>query len=154
MYVPPAAMDLAMFGQEPTTGQRIARGLGWGFVFGQWWTLWRVVSFFLWNGVQLSQELSRANLPIPAPVVVIIGILAAALFHGFVGSLAGLIIGAINADEKVGAIVCIVFGFLLLGLQMLGGGSPLLIVNVFFWFITGRFIGASIAAKVQARVGV
>jgi len=37
-FAPPVAV-------APDTGKRILRGLGWGALYGQWWTLWNVV----WN---------------------------------------------------------------------------------------------------------
>lgn len=142
-YVPAAGVDPHMFSREPTTGERILRGLGWGALCAQWWTL----LVFIW------QILIYGLLPgkLDAVTAVVMTILFVIVF-GFVGSLAGLIIAAINGDENTGAVVGVVFGLLFLGLEFLMTRNPRILINALFWFFSGRYVGASIGKKVQALV--
>lgn len=74
------------------------------------------------------------------------------LFFALVGAVTGLILGAINASPGTGAIVGIVVGLLMLGLEYMMEQCGTVLVNIFFWFFTGRFIGAGIATRVQQPV--
>jgi hypothetical protein len=72
--------------------------------------------------------------------------------YTFAGSMAGIVIGLMDADENRGAIVGVVIGLLMCGLEVLLSGSAFMLVNVFFYFFTGRFIGRGLASRVQAPV--
>src|SRR5690349_10756556 len=41
--------DLAVGGVAPGPGRRMARGMFWGILYGQWWTLWTIASEFIWG---------------------------------------------------------------------------------------------------------
>jgi hypothetical protein len=140
-------MDQSMFGTPPTTGQRIGRGLGWGALIAQWWTLLNTFWFLVWNFNDVSQHSA------PALFVGII-VVVLAIFFAIVGSIMGLIIGAMDADEGTGAIVGVVFGVICLGIEFLLARNAGALTSIIFYYFTGRFIGAQIAAKVQAREGV
>lgn len=129
-------------GYAPPTGLRITRGLGWGALYGQWWTAW----YMFWNvvwGATKSDHVSTLG-------IVIVGVCAAVIF-GVVGSLVGLIIGAANTNVKTGIIIGIVAGLLFCGLEILLGGG-MMVVNVIFWYFTGRYVGFSIARRVLRPV--
>ena len=127
----------------PSSGTRILRGLGWGALFGQWWTLWVV----FWDLIIGGSRHGGTN-----AVIIIIGTIVLGLFFGFVGSIMGLIIGAIDGMPDTGAIVGVIFGVLLMGAEYLLSGSTMIFVNIIFWALTGRFIGRNIAARVQQSV--
>jgi hypothetical protein len=134
---------------EPSIGLRIARGIGWGFLCGQFWTALNLFWFFVWGGVDSASSGKGIGL-------LGTGIFLAILFFivfGFLGSLVGMIIGAGNASVSTGAIIGVVAGLILCGLEFLmTGGNASSLVNVFFWFFTGRYVGANIAARVQQPV--
>jgi hypothetical protein len=141
-YTPPAAVSPQMFSREPTTGQRILRGLGWGALYGQWWTLWRFISAMVWGSFSGH-----------APINIVVWVIEMLVIYSFVGSIAGLIIGAINGNAGSGSVVGIVAGLLCFGVLLLLSPSGIAFLNIFFWFITGRYVGANIARRVQERVG-
>jgi hypothetical protein len=142
LYTPRAAAQIADV--SPPTGTRIARGLGWGALFGQWWTLWIVFwDFIIWPSARPGGSYSM--------LVIIVGALILGIFFCIVGGLLGLIIGAMDAMPDIGATIGIVFGLVLMALEMwLGGGFR--VINVFFWIFTGRFVGRNIAYRVQRRI--
>ena len=142
MYVPPAAISHQMMGREPNTGERISRGVGWGALFGQWWTLWIIVFDILIYGFKDSSA---------HPLGAVLLSLFFAVFFAAIGAIAGLIIGAINGDEGSGAIVGIVAALILFGIEAYMTHS---FFNIIFWFFTGRFVGANIGKRVQERIGV
>ncbi len=126
--------------QAPTVGQRIGRGLGWGLVYGQWWTLLNTFWFIVYGG------LSNAT---GAMIYIVLSMIV----FTFMGSLTGLIAAVIDADTNVGSIIGVVAGMILFAAEyFLIGGSPLSLINVFFWFFTGRFVGRMVAAKIQQPV--
>ena len=127
----------------PSLGLRIGRGIGWGALYGQWWTL----GVFIWDILRSS----GGEHPLSAAWMGGLTLLFA-LFFAFVGSVMGLIIGAMDAMPDTGAIVGVVIGLVMLGLEYLLTRSGMIFVNIFFWFFTGRFIGANIAARVQRPV--
>ena len=124
----------------PTTAQRIGRGLGWGALYGQWWTLWIVFWSVVLGAITSNQGF-------------MLFMLAAGLIAGigfaFVGSIVGLIIGATNSEEDQGAIIGVVAGLLLFGIERLLSAKGLGLSGIIFWFFSGRYVGRNIAAKVQ-----
>lgn len=141
----PAAMyyaqDQTYGGKPPSLGLRLLRGWGWGIVYGQWWTLWTLVSAFVGIGGRPTFN-----------AAFFFGIAVYAVGAGFFGSLVGLIIGAANLDEDRGLYVGVGAGLLLLGLEFLMSQSPSALINIFFYFFTGRYIGRGIAGRVQQPV--
>jgi len=131
MHAGPIAM-------EPPAGTRIARGLGWGFVYGQWWTLLNFVWRVLIYGHYRSEPLAAGLL-----------LLAMVIGFGIAGAFVGFIIGAANASDTVGVVLGVIAGLCFFGLELLAGGSAF---NLIFWFFTGRFVGRMICARVHAAV--
>jgi hypothetical protein len=148
-YVPPASSGQTaysparppagiMMQEAPSTGQRVLRGLGWGAICAQWWTLLNSFWFLVYGGSSHGAA------------VAIVFILLGALIFTVTGSVVGLILAAIDADVATGAIVGVVAGLLLfVGELALNGFSASGFFNVIFWFFTGRFVGANIARKIQ-----
>jgi hypothetical protein len=116
--------------------RRIARGMGWGILHGQWWTLWTVLSMFLWGHGSFDGEM-------------VAEIVLRAFIFGFFGSLTGLIIGAANASEGLGAHIGVGVGVLLCLMQAALFQSATLLINLIFYYFTGRYVGAGIAGRVQ-----
>lgn len=139
----PAAMyyaqDQTYGGQPPSVGRRLLRGWGWGIVYGQWWTLWSFISAIIWGRASADPRFIALTLQ-------------DLIVFGFFGSLVGLTIGAANLDEDQGSYVGIGAGMLVLGLEFLQSGSALSLINVFFYFFTGRYVGRGIAGRVQQPV--
>jgi hypothetical protein len=108
-------------------------------VFGQWWTLWTVVSSMLWGGLPSAVDVA--------------GWVLYAFIYSFFGTLAGLVIALSNAGLGVGQGVGVGIGLLLCLIEVVVFKNPRMLVNLFFYFFTGRYIGMSIAAKVQQPVG-
>jgi len=125
----------------PGTGRRMGRGLLWGAAWGQWWTLWVIISAFIWGRGSASPEF-------------VLRVILFAFVYAFFGSVCGMIIALANADIGAGAMIGIGTGLCCLGLQFLMRGSTGVLINVFFYVITGRYIGARIARQVQALVPV
>jgi hypothetical protein len=121
----------------PSSGLRFMRGIGWGILFGQWWTLWTIISSFIWSQGKESTA------------VLIVYFVIMAFAYAFVGALVGLVIAGMNADPGVGAIVGVVAGLLFCGLEVFVMHSAAGFINVIFYYFTGRYIGANIAARVQ-----
>ena len=76
---------------EPSVGARILRGWLAGMVYGQWWTIWTVFWSLVWGGGSLGGSRTMT--------VLIIGVVAMVVVFGFVGSVAGILIGALDAEE-------------------------------------------------------
>lgn len=126
--------------QTPSLELRLARGLGWGALYGQWWTLWTLFSMFAFGGGK--------NMAILIAFVLVFAVLFAVAGMGV-----GLIIGATNVRPDKGALIGIAVALALMGLEFLFfGQDPRMLINIFFWFFTGRFIGASVAVRVQKAV--
>ncbi len=129
--------------QPPDTGKRILRGLGWGAAFGQWWTLWLMFSMLRGGGV-------------PGGAVGVMTVIILTVFMGtvcaFLGSVMGLIIGAVDAMPDAGAMIGMVFGIAMLGLQFVLAQNGFLLPGAILWIFSGRFIGRHIAARVQQPV--
>jgi len=79
--------------------------------------------------------------------VLVIGVIYF-LLYGFLGSLAGLIIGAANLDSGPAIIVTVLAGMVVFALELVFGGG-FQIINIFWYFFTGRFIGAMLSGKMH-----
>jgi hypothetical protein len=125
--------------RAPGAGRRIVRGMLWGALYGQWWTLWTIISEFVWGHATVDAKF------------VIVAIVMAFVF-GFFGSLTGLIIGASNANFRTGPAIGIGAGILLCLLEAALTKDATSMINLFFYFFTGRFVGAGITWRVQQPV--
>jgi len=123
-------------GTAPGFARRMGRGIFWGFIYGQWWTLLTIFWSFAWGhgGVSIG-----------------VGILMA-IFYGFFGSVAGLIIGVANLPTGPGSIVGVCTGIIVCIIEMALSHDAGSLVNIFFYFFTGRFVGAGITGRVQRPV--
>lgn len=135
------AQDQTYGGQPPSLGKRLLRGWGWGLFYGQWWTLWTLISAVIGIGGRPTFN-----------AAFFIGLVIYGIAYGVFGSLAGLIIGAANLEEDQATYVGVGAGLLLLGLEFLMNQSPGTLINIFFYFFTGRYIGRGIAGRVQVPV--
>ncbi|HEV2471849.1 MAG TPA: tetratricopeptide repeat protein [Chthonomonadales bacterium] len=122
----------------PSSSARILRGLGWGAVYGQWWTLWNMFWLIFWNSVGAGHDIA---------LYVIIGIVCAIGF-GLAGSLLGLIIGAANLDMRKGILAGAAMGIGFFVLEGVLLHSITSIINIFFWYFTGRYVGSRITWRV------
>src|SRR5690242_18356934 len=131
--LPTSPADL---GTAPGFARRTGRGIFWGFIYGQWWTLLTIFWSFAWGhgGVSVG-----------------VGILMV-IFYGFFGSVAGLIIGMANLPPGPGTIVGVCTGILVCFIEMALSHDAGSLVNIFFYFFTGRFVGAGITGRVQRPV--
>jgi len=141
VYVPDAPPNWAARRQmAPSAGLRMARGLGWGALWGQWWTLLNAFWFLVFGGYKQGGF---------AAAVIIAGIFV----FGFVGSLVGLIEGAVDASVETGSIIGIVAGLIFAVIELvLLGFSASGFVSILFWIYTGRRVGSMIASKIQQPV--
>jgi hypothetical protein len=119
--------------------RRVGRGMGWGILYGQWWTLWSTLSLFMWGQGSFDGR-------------IVSFILDRAILNALFGFLAGIIIGATGATMSVGTNIGIGTGIALGLLRMALSGNPLMLVNLFFYFVTGRFVGSGITWRVQQPV--
>jgi hypothetical protein len=123
----------------PSVLRRIGRGWMWGGLYGQWWTLWSVISGFIWGQASLNGEW-------------VVATLLMAIIYGFFGSLTGLIIGAANASPNAGTNIGVGVGLFLCLLELALSRDPKALINVIFYFFTGRYVGAGITGRVQHPV--
>jgi hypothetical protein len=127
---------------HPGIGCRLLRGLGWGLLYCQVWT---VVS--LLGAVVASLFTTKVEHAIVAFLV--LGLMTT-LFHSAMGLLTGVLVAVLNADEDAGAWVGMSVGFLIL-LCGLFAGMLAMWAGVFYLFV-GRWIGRSVAERVQKPV--
>lgn len=127
------------YSREPTSSERILRGLGWGALCGQWWTLWESVFGIIIPGHQNG-------------AIMVVAILVLAIWFGFVGAIMGMIIGAVNAEDNVGAGIGIGIGLLMFGAEFLLIGFSSVIFRVIWWALSGRRIGRWVTARTQLRI--
>jgi hypothetical protein len=127
---------------EPSMGLRLLRGLGWGLVYSLWWTGFSLIGAFV-----LSLFTTKVEHAIVAFLVMCV---LSALFHSAMGMLTGVVAALLNADEDAGAWVGACVGFLILLVGLFFGF--LAMWAVVFYIFMGRFIGRSIAARVQRPV--
>jgi hypothetical protein len=71
------------------------------------------------------------------------------VIFGFFGSLTGILIGSANASESIGTGIGIGMGVLLCLLEVLFSRSAGGLVNLIFYFFTGRYVGRGITGRVQ-----
>lgn len=142
---PPAAVYQAVpqYAASPGLGLRIGRGLGWGLLYAQTWTLVTMFSVGL-----ISLFVTKVEMAIL--VFLVMGVLNA-LFHSSMGMLIGGIAAFMNADEDTGGWIGISVGLLILLIGLFFGFLALW--SVFFYIFVGRWIGRSVAARVQKPVG-
>lgn len=116
---------------EVPVGQRLLHGLGWGALFGQWWTLWTVV----WNLTGATHAGSMGNIQY-------------ALFYAFFGAVAGAVIALMDADAGLGMKIGIAVGVVacLVETFVFQSGTPFYLI---WYFFTGRFIGRNVALRLQ-----
>ena len=124
----------------PDLGTRLTRGLGWGALYGQWWTAWMMFWTVAWN----FKDFSMPGLFLL--LAVFVGIFTVG------GVVAGLIIAVLPPAVSSGAAVGVTFGIIFCVIEMLLNGSAQMIVNIFFWFFTGRYVGANIAVRVHRPI--
>lgn len=124
----------------PGMGLRLVRGLGWGAAYGQWWTAWNLFWTIVWQ---------FKNVSVPGLVLLTIGML---VIFAAAGILAGLIIAVLPPSVKTGAAVGIVIGLILGGIEMYVEHEAAMVVNAFFWYFTGRYVGANIAVRVHRPI--
>jgi hypothetical protein len=132
----PASPTLPFDGVPPGLVRRVLRGMGWGVLYGQWWTLWTLLSMFIWGHGSFSAR-------------IVIYLIVMAVVFGFFGSVTGVIIGALNASESTGTVIGVGMGILLCLLEVLLARSAGGLVNLFFYFFTGRYVGRGITRRVQ-----
>ncbi len=125
----------------PSTGTRILRGIGWGVLYGQIWAMWRILFAVLFAGNDRFGGLG-----------VVIEVIFWVVISAFFGGLTGLIIGAGNMDDSTGGGVGIGLGVIYCILRALLLQSAAFVISIFFFVAMGRFIGASVAKRVQASV--
>jgi hypothetical protein len=125
----------------PGRARRAIRGLGWGALYGQWWTLWIVFWDYIVGG-----GFSRPGV---SPALAIIGLVC---LYGLAGSIAGLIIGGTNVEFGPAIGIGVGVGALLGLAEVISKGQLMAVVNLVFWVITGRFIGAGIWGRVQQHL--
>lgn len=125
---------------EPSLLQRLLRGWGWGTLYGQIWT----VLFLFWETI-------HGSIPFGWPTLIAAIILF--MIFGFAGTLAGLVIALVNPDDAgTGAMIGAGTGILLGGIEFLLAGNPAVLINLIFWFFTGRMVGRGIVGRVQQPV--
>jgi hypothetical protein len=137
--VQPASAQPAAAAKEfvrPGIGRRLVRGLLWGAIYGQWWTLFAIISPFIWGHGSFDLGVTMLYLVV----------------YGFFGSLTGLIIGAFNASMGTGVALGVGVGLLLCALEALLSRDSGALIKVIFYFFTGRFVGAGITWRVQQPV--
>lgn len=125
--------------EEPGVGTRLLRGLLWGGVYGQIWTILNLFWAAVYGGMSHGA----------GPMIVLAIVFA--VVSGGLGMTIGLIIGGANLSGGAGPGVGIVAGILYLVVEGLltGQFQPF---NIIFYFFTGRFIGALITNKVHQPV--
>jgi hypothetical protein len=124
---------------RPGPGRRILRGMLWGVLYGQWWTALTIASAFMWGHASLDARL----------VVFAIDL---SFYYGIAGSLTGVVIGAVNASIGTGLAIGVGAGLLLCAREALLSHDPGSLINIVFYFFTGRFVGAGITWRVQQPV--
>ncbi len=125
----------------PNPGTRLLRGLGWGALYGQVWTGWNLFWAAVWNFKDFGI----------GGMLFLLCVFLVAFTIG--GMIAGLIISALPPTIQSGVIVGVVLGLVFFGLEILfEGGVGSSYINIFFWFFTGRFVGANIAARVHRPI--
>lgn len=145
--MPAAAMSARMLVQEPSAGERMKRGLIWGAICTQLWTVW----ICFWR-VLIGNAFSEAMGHKPDPVETVALILGIAGFFAFIGAIMGAIMAVIQAEESTGGAIGIVVGLMIVVAAIVLNQSGF--AGIIFWFFTGRFIGGQIAARVSRPMNI
>jgi hypothetical protein len=111
---------------------RLMQGVGWGVLFGQWWTLWTVI----WNLVGVTQVRAMSNVEY-------------ALFYAFFGAVVGGTIAVLDADVCLGAKLGIGIGVVACLVETALAHSSGALFYLLWYFFTGRFIGRQVARRLQ-----
>ena len=128
---------------EPGLGLRLLRGLGWGALYGQWWTVWMIFWTVAWGFSDVTAHTAFYILLFVAFCVVFMA----------GGAILGLILALLRANPEGGGFLGIIVGVIFFALEMwLTQASPSAWVNVIFWFYTGRFVGTNVAARIMQPV--
>jgi hypothetical protein len=135
----PAAV--VFYGKAPGLFRRVVRGWMWGILYGQWWTAWTLLSAMLWGGLFSG----RTSI---VPLVIGMGVI-----YGFFGSLTGLVIGLARPNENLGMNIGVGMGVAICLLEAALGGNPSTLINLVFFYFTGRFVGAGLTGRVMRPVG-
>jgi hypothetical protein len=113
-----------------------------GLLYGQTWTV-----FSLFGALMISLFTKRVE---HAVIAFLVLSALTVLFHSAMGLLTGLVIALLNADEDAGAWVGTSVGFLILLIGLRVGF--LAFCGVVFYILMGRWVGRSVAARVQRPV--
>jgi hypothetical protein len=127
----------------PSMGLRVLRGLGWGLLYCQTWTV-----FSLFAVAFLSLMATKVEHAIIAFVVMC---LLTAGFHSAMGLLMGIVVALLNADEDGGGWVGASVGFLILIIGVKFGF--LAMWGVVFYLLFGWYIGKAVGYRVSKPVG-
>jgi hypothetical protein len=129
---------------EPSLGKRLCRGLGWGALYGQWWTVWIIFWELVWGAVD-GEGIE--------PVALVLAGLVMAVVFATAGGLMGMVIGISEGTLENGPLLGIIVGVLFFALEVWLTGR-LAAWNLFFWYFTGRFIGARVTLKIAEPVAL
>lgn len=152
VYTPPVAQAAV----APPSGTRIARGLGWGALYGQAFTAWTLLRVFM-RGTSAAASSAASGAQINAAFAgqaIAIAVVVCALMFAVIGSIIGLIIGSGDMDADKAGVVGIVAAMLVVGLQFALGyrGGVSLIIGIVVYIGIGRYVGQNIAARVHQPV--
>ena len=120
--------------------------MGWGALFGQSWTAWLAFRLLILGGMASGNDAGLLGIALGG--IFVIG----AIGYAVLGAFVGLIIGAMNATDDVGAVIGIIGSFIALGLQYVVGtrSAISLVFGIFLAISIGKYVGAQIATKIQA----
>ena len=116
---------------------RIGRGLGWGVIYAQAWTLWPLIAMVFWNRF-------------PSLFGLVVVMLVAGIFHALVGALAGLLLAVGKVPFQSAPMVGVILAVAVCGLEIFLTGSPNVVVNGLFFVITGGYLGTGVASRIYA----
>jgi hypothetical protein len=143
--------ESGVFPRDPSAAQRIGRGLMWGALYGQCWTLCAGLGEIFFGYTAMTGQISWGD--------AIWRTLIFTIFFGIVGSILGLIIGAVEEKSTsigvgivLGTVVGVVGGLLSCGLELLITWSPSSLFTLVLWFFSGRYMGTNIGRKVNEPV--
>ncbi len=121
-----------------SASSRVVKGMGWGAAYGQYWTIWSV----LWLAIDLGGHADTTGL-------VALSILYA-IACSIVGGLVGIFVFVKRGNRVLGQTAGVIGGMVLLGLEfLLYHDDPKIMVNIIFWYFTGRFVGRMIGNRSQ-----
>jgi hypothetical protein len=129
-----ALHSVSIPGKAPGLVRRSLRGIGWGIVYGQIWTALTLFWSMVWSGGGAGENFGLT--------LILLGV-----FYGFFGGLTGLVIGASNSmrGHWIGAAAGVGVGLLEAAL----GSDTTMLINLFFFFFTGQWIGGLIMERVH-----